>query len=143
MKIWYGYGSEHSMNLVMIGQFENVHDAAKAKQLIDWLTEKVRGEIDAGAMTMGEPHQRFGNGWLDFLGKLKVYYLGLIELEQFAYDVRVEIEDNRVILTTDESDVSAFLKVLLNEGGRVEVYSAHNYPETGYGRGSKAAKASA
>ena len=27
MKLWYGYGSEHSNNLVMIGQFKSVEDA--------------------------------------------------------------------------------------------------------------------
>ena len=29
MKIWNGYGSEHSMNLVMIGRFKTVGEAEK------------------------------------------------------------------------------------------------------------------
>jgi len=38
-------------------------------------------------------------------------------------------------LTTEEFDISAFLKVMFSEGARIEVYSAHNYPDTAYGRG--------
>ncbi|EUA59807.1 hypothetical protein I550_2955 [Mycobacterium intracellulare 1956] len=34
------------------------------------------------------------------------------------------------MITTDESDVQALLKVLLDGGARVEVYSAHDYPDT-------------
>ena len=35
MKVWNGWGSEHSMNLVMIGRFEEVDAAKKAKLIID------------------------------------------------------------------------------------------------------------
>jgi hypothetical protein len=48
MKIWWGYGSEHSMNLVMIGKFASVGEAEAAKQLIDRLAEGVQNEVDAG-----------------------------------------------------------------------------------------------
>ena len=41
MKLWYGYGSEHSMNLVMIGRFKDAVAAAQAKRVIDALTTKV------------------------------------------------------------------------------------------------------
>ena len=44
-------------------------------------------------------------------------------------------EDDKVVVTTNESDVSAFLKVMIDKGARVEVYSAHDYPETQCGRG--------
>lgn len=40
-----------------------------------------------------------------------------------------------MILTTDESEVSAFLKVMIQKEAKVEVYSAHDYPDTEYGRG--------
>jgi hypothetical protein len=128
MKLWYGYGSEHSMNLVMIGRFENAEDAAKAMQVIERLTEKVNAENAAGLIDFGGTGQRFSEGMRDFLYKLKVYSIGPAELEQFAYDVSVKVDANKVILKTDESDVSAFLKLLLDNGAKVEVYSAHHYP---------------
>ena len=47
MKVWNGYGSEHSMNLVIVGHFKEVRDAEKAKELIDLLTEQVNAEPEA------------------------------------------------------------------------------------------------
>lgn len=135
MKIWYGYSSEHSMNLVMIGRFEDVGDAAKAKQVIDWLTQQVLTDVEAGLIKIGEPTDRFTDGMLDLLTKANVHSIGPAEVEQLAYDVTVKVENNQVLVTTDEIDVSAFLKVLLGKGARVEVFSAHDYPVTGYGRG--------
>jgi len=41
MKIWRGYGSEHSSNLVMIGRFKTVGDAEAAKRIIDRLAEQI------------------------------------------------------------------------------------------------------
>lgn len=135
MKVWYGHGSEHSMNLVMIGRFKDAGDAAKAKQIIEWLTEQVNADVEAGLMEIGVPADHYPDGVFDLLGKVNVHCISPAELEQFAYDVTIKVEDNEVIVTTNEIDVSAFLKVLLDKGARVEVYSAHHYPGTGYGRG--------
>jgi hypothetical protein len=49
MRIWYGYGSEHSMNLVMIGRFKSAVDAEKTKEIIDQLTEKLVDKIEVGS----------------------------------------------------------------------------------------------
>ncbi|SRR5579885_1797502 len=135
MKIWYGYGTEHSMNLVMIGCFKEMADADKAEQLIDFFMEKVRSEVDLKTMEIGDPPPHYSDEWMDFLRRMNVYYLGPAEMEQFAYDVKLKRDGNKIVLTTDESEVSAFLKIMLYEGARVEVYSAHNYPEAGKGGG--------
>ena len=74
---------------------------------------------------------------LDLLGKLNVHSIGPRELEQFLYDVSVNLEDSRVILTTDEIEISAFFKVLFDQGARIELYSAHNHPNSEYGRGRR------
>ena len=71
----------------------------------------------------------------DLFKRVDVYSISPAELGQFSYDVSVSVESDHLVVTTDEIDVSAFLKVLLDKGARVEVYSAHDYPETDYGRG--------
>jgi hypothetical protein len=130
MKIWYGHGSEHSANLVMIGHFKDVTTATKAKEVIDRLTEQVQIDCDAGKMDVGSGStNRYTDAMTNLLNKLKVYDVGPPELEQFAYDVNVDTKGNQVVIRTDESDIAAFLKVLLDRGARVEVYSAHDYPE--------------
>lgn len=135
MKIWYQHGSEHSANLVMIGHFEDATEATKAKEIIDALTEQVAADQDKGEVVLGSPAERYGKGMLDLLGRLNIMSLGPWELEQFLYEVSVKIEGSRVILTTEEVDISAFLKVLFGQGARIEVYSAHNHPDSEYGRG--------
>lgn len=135
MKIWYQHGSEHSANLVMIGHFENIADATKAKEIIDALTKQVREEELSGTRTIGNPSERYGNAMLDLLMRLDIGSIGPTELEQFAYEVNVKAQGNDLVLTTEELDISAFLKVMFLGGARVEVYSAHDYPDTAHGRG--------
>ncbi len=130
MKIWRGYGSEHSMNLVMIGQFKSVDDARKTKQTIDQLTEKLADKIE-----VGRTRNRFGDEVLALLKDANIYTLGPVELEQFLYDVSTRIEEDKLILTTDESEVSAFMKLMIDRGAKIEIFSAHDYPDAEYGRG--------
>jgi hypothetical protein len=135
MKIWRGYGSEHSMNLVMIGRFENAGDAARAEEAIEDITAQVSVEVQAGAIEVGERSaDTYSDDMRALLSRHGIYTLGSFELEQFAYEVKVVLEGDSVIITSDESDLFAFLKVLIDKGARVEVYSAHHYPGTGYGR---------
>jgi hypothetical protein len=134
MKIWYQYGTEHSANLVMIGHFEDVTEATRAKEIIDALTNQVAQDQSNGTLTIGSPTDRYGMEMLDLLARLNVS-IGPQEVEQFAYEVSVKVEGNDVVLTTEELDISAFLKVMFLKGARIEVYSAHDFPETTHGRG--------
>jgi hypothetical protein len=122
------------MNLVMVGHFKDAGAAAEAKQVIDQLTEQVMADVDAGLMEIGGHTDRFTDRVLDLLQKVRVHIFAPGELEQFGYDFSAKLDGKKVVLTTDESDVSAFFKVLIDKGARVEVFSAHEYPDTEYGR---------
>ncbi|MHB2029891.1 MAG: DUF6375 family protein [Acidimicrobiales bacterium] len=135
MKIWYQHGSEHSANLVMIGHFVDAVEAMKAKEIIDELTKQVTADQDRGEIVLGSPSDRYGKDMLDLLGRLNIMSIVPRELEQFLYDVTVKVEGSKVILTTEEYDISAFLKVMFDHGARIEIYSAHTHPDTDYGRG--------
>ena len=63
------------------------------------------------------------------LSKVNVNNIGPTELEQFTYDVSIETESNKIVLKTDEIEISAFMKVLFDFGAHIEIYSAHDYPE--------------
>ena len=134
MKIWYQHGSEHSANLVMIGHFENAADAMKAKEIIEALTEQVSEDQSKGTLILSSPTDRYGDEMLDLLVRLNIS-IGPQEVEQFAYEFSVKVDGNDLVLTTEELDISAFLKVMYLNGARVEVYSAHDYPDTLHGRG--------
>src|SRR5262245_37676807 len=127
MKLWRGYGSEHSMNLVMIGRFVEASDAADAKRVIDGLIDILSKENTAGNLQLGGAQDRFSDTVREFLSTNRIYSLGPSELEQFVHDARVEHKGNTIEVATDESDVSAFLKVMLEHRARVEVFSAHHH----------------
>lgn len=131
MKMWYGYGSEHSMNLVMIGRFKSPRDAKKAKEVIDGIIQQLDADVEAGLLNIGDQSQHFTDGMSNLLRKAKTYSLGPAELEQFGYEASVRLEGNQITVKTEEIDVSAFLKVLIDHGARVEIYSAHDYPDAG------------
>jgi len=129
MKIWNSYGSEHSHNLVMIGHFKEVADAKEAIRIID--------EIEGYIRESGDDHRdetRYSDKMLDLLTKVNFHSVQPFELQQFSYEYSKKIEEKKIILTTDEIDISAYLKVMVDCGARVEVYSAHNYKDTGEGR---------
>ena len=134
MRIWRGYGSEHSMNLVMIGRFRDSISATHTHEIITNLTAQVNDDIDNNLIEIGTLTDRFTDTMFQLLRELRVHSLQPSELEQFAYDASIDIKGDELIITTDEIDVSAFIKVMLDKGARVELYSAHDYSDTGYGR---------
>jgi hypothetical protein len=134
MKLWLGYGSEHSMNLVLIGHFIEAKDASEAMAFIDKITRQVNKDIDEGFVRFGGRNDRYSEGMLDLLSTSHVHSIGPHELEQFAMDIQSKAQGSDIVVTTDESDVSAFLKLLVDLGARVEVFSAHFHKDTGYGR---------
>lgn len=132
MKIWNNYGSEHSANLVMIGRFKDAASAEKAKEIIDRITEF----ISAGEENY-ENAERYPDGMMKLLEEVGFYSAGPAEFDQFRYDIRSEVKGDKVQITTDEAEISAFLKLLIARGAWVEVYSAHDHPGTGIGRDTR------
>src|SRR5215212_1315693 len=116
MKLWYQYGSEHSANLVMIGHFKDETEAAKVKEIIDALSEQVADDQQQGRLVIGSPSERYGDKMLDLLMRLNIGSIGPGELEQFAYNVQVKVDSNKIVVTTDELDIAAFLKVMFARG---------------------------
>lgn len=128
MKIWNGYGSEHSMNLVLIGRFKRAQDAEKAEKNIDRLSAQASKD-DSYSISFGEPEdQRFSNGMLSLLRSLNLNTLGPADLGQLVSDHHLKREGDQITVTTDEAEVSAFVKLFIEAGAKVEVFSAHDYP---------------
>jgi hypothetical protein len=128
MKIWKGYGTEHSSNLVMIGHFKSVADATQAKRIIERIRDQVYADVKAGLMSESNPPQRFTDHIMELFKEVETYIVAPAELSQFNYEFSVDQTGDSVVLTSEEYDVSAFLKILVSGGARVEVFSRHDYP---------------
>tara|TARA_R110002072_G_scaffold171703_7_gene325467 strand:- start:6805 stop:7185 length:381 start_codon:yes stop_codon:yes gene_type:complete len=124
MKVWRSYGSEHSMNLVMIGRFQKEADARETKDLLDKLFDKLPEMVDFDVN-----RDRYSDDVLEFLNAINLFALTPTELVQFRYDISVELLSDEIRVTTDEDDVSGIIKVMLQKGAKIEVFSAHDYPE--------------
>ncbi len=129
MKIWTGYGSEHSMNLVLIGKFKQARDAENVESLLLKLRDQAVEDYTYTSSHLPPADQRFSDAMMSLLRANELNTLSPADLEQFAFDHNLDREGERITIKTDEADVSAFIKVFVEEGARVEVYSAHDYPE--------------
>ncbi|MFG6076852.1 DUF6375 family protein [Erwinia sp. OPT-41] len=128
MKIWNGYGSEHSMNLVLIGRFKREQDAKKVEKEIKQLSAQVSKD-DSQFISFAKPEdQRFSDEMLSLLGRLNLYTLGPSDLGQLVSDHNLSREGDKITVTTDEAEVSVFVKLFIEAGAKVEVFSAHDYP---------------
>ncbi|MBH2682676.1 MULTISPECIES: DUF6375 family protein [Serratia] len=128
MKIWNGYGSEHSMNLVLIGKFKQEQDAEKVEKDIKTLSTQAEKD-ECYSIPFDEPeNQRFSDEMLSLLYSLKLHTLGPTDLGQLVSDHHLDREGDRITITTDEAEVSAFIKLFVEAGAKVEIFSAHDYP---------------
>jgi hypothetical protein len=125
MKLWNSYGSEHSADLVMIGRFKDEGSAEKAMEAIEKVTDLITTKHDdhRGA-------ERFSEDALRLLKECKVYDLAPYELEQFIYGVHPSLRGDRIEIRTNEPDLSAFMKLMVDHGARVEVWCSRDYPES-------------
>lgn len=128
MKIWNGYSSEHSMNLVLIGRFKQARDAEEVEKDINKLSAQASKD-DSHSISFGEPEdQRFSDDMLSLLRSLKLNILEPADLGQLVSEHQLKREGDRITVTTDEAEVSAFVKLFIEAGAKVEVFSAHDYP---------------
>lgn len=127
MKVWHEYGTEHSMNLKLIGHFAERQEARAAAKAIDIFTAAAEAEHAAGRLEYGEPPSLFSDDLLAVMSELNIHSLGHADLEQFLYHADVEVDGTDVVVQTDELDVIAFIKVLLLKGAKVEMYSRHDH----------------
>lgn len=128
MKIWNEYGSEHSMSLVLIGRFKRAQDAEKVEKDIDRLSAQASKDDSHSVAFAKSEDQRFSDEMLSLMCSLNLNTLGPADLEQLVSDHHLRREGDRITVTTDEAEVSAFVKLFIEAGAKVEVFSTHDYP---------------
>lgn len=127
MRIWHSYGSEHSMDLVLIGTFETVSSAEAAVERMEAL--KALAEAEGTDDDWRRQDELMPDTLREGLRELNLYEMGRYDVDIYAYEHSVERKGTTVRVWTEESEVQGFLKVLLHLGARVEVFSRHNWNE--------------
>jgi hypothetical protein len=129
VRIWHSYGSEHSMDLVLVGTFETVSGAEAAIERMEVL--KVLAEAEWSDDNWRHPDERMPDSLANELTKLKLYEMGRSDVDIYAFEHSIERNGSTVRIWTEESEVQGFLKVLILLGARVEVFSRHHWNEDG------------
>lgn len=129
MKIWHSYGSEHSMDLVLIGTFETISGVEAAIERMDAL--KVLAEAEWSDDHWRHQDELMPSTLTDRLRELELYEMGRSDVDIYAYEHSIERDGSTIRIGTEESEVQGFLKVLIHLGARVEVFSRHNWNEDG------------
>ena len=124
MKVWFGYGSEHSAKLVIIGTFKTREDANEAVRLIEGASEIALREHNAGTLRK----DAFPPEMLEFFLNNNFANFNYTDVEQLIYEFKVQKEGSKVIITTDELDIQALIKILIHYGAKLEMFSKHDYP---------------
>lgn len=132
MKIWVGYGSEHSFRLVMIGRFVDQVAARATLETFEQLQRTVSDLVAADKIDLGWDSEGLVSDELrQALSDLNLYSLGVSDVANFAYDYSLEQDGETLKIWTDEGEVQGFLKLLILRGARVEVFSSHDWTESG------------
>lgn len=136
MKIWYGFGSEHSANLVIIGHFKSAAEANDAINLINGAISAAAEDRDSGELEPEFKGGKFTKRLRAFLneatqGSYANFQYG--DQGELLYDIDVEQDGDKVVITTDDLPIAPITKLLMNNGAKVEVYSAHDH-KSKYGR---------
>jgi hypothetical protein len=129
MRIWHSYGSEHSMDLVLVGKFETVSGAEAAIEQMEAL--KALAQAEWSDDDWRRQDERMPDSLAAELRKLKLYEMGRSDVDIYYFDHSVERSGSIVRVWTEESEVQGFLKVLIRLGARVEVFSRHHWNEDG------------
>jgi hypothetical protein len=129
VRIWHSYGSEHSMDLVLVGTFETASGAEAAIERMEAL--KTLAEAEWSDDNWRHPDERMPDSLADELMKLKLYEMGRSDVDIYAFEHSIERNGSTVRIWTEESEVQGFLKVLIHLGARVEVFSRHHWNEDG------------
>ncbi|WP_028002881.1 MULTISPECIES: DUF6375 family protein [Sinorhizobium/Ensifer group] len=132
MKIWNGYGSEHSANLVIIGKFADASAARDNLALFNEAIKVAQSDYDSGKYNNAAQKREFSDAMMDLYRRTQLS-LGYTDPEQLIYEFNAKQDGNKVIITTEENDINAVIKILLHGNAKIEVYSAHDHDSI-YGR---------
>lgn len=124
MKVWQSFGAEHSLNLVLIGHFKEPSDAEDLRRLINetanFLREQDSFDVEA---------DRYSENVSDYLSNKNMFCLSPHQLGHLLYDYSMEVIGSDIHISSDD-DLHGLISLMIHHGAKVEVFSAHNYPES-------------
>ena len=132
MKIWNGYGSEHSANLVMIGKFSTEKQAESFCEIIEKIGAQVSKDFENEVLEHWSSNDPFSKDMEKLLKELGLHSLAPSDAKDFGLisPHMNRSEDGKTItFRTDDVEIGGFLKLMVDQGAKVELFSAHDHSE--------------
>lgn len=120
MKVWFESAGDHSANLRIVGTFKTEEDAQKALDKINGLQDVLSGQQTKS------PHGPFSEEVLTYISKNN-YPLSPEAVESCEYDHQITKQGKSIAVETDELAIQLFIETFINCGGKLEIYSKHDY----------------
>lgn len=120
MKIWIETAGDHSSALRIVGNFKTEDDAQKAVDRINSLLSILGGQ----QTTL--PNGSFSKEVLDYIMENN-FQLSPEAVDSCKYHYPIDRRGNRIIVETDELAIQIFLEAFISCGGKLEIYSRHDY----------------
>jgi Family of unknown function (DUF6375) len=133
MKIWRGYGSDHSANLVMIGEFKTEEDAHRVYELIDVVSRIAQSDSEKGVFEHWSKNEQLSEETANRLRELELFSLSPSDVSDFAFwNPSIEKVGKTLCFRSDDVEIGGFVKLMVAAGAKVRVYSAHEYSDEGH-----------
>ncbi len=120
MKIWFETAGDHSANLRIVGTFKTEDDAEKAVERVNGLMNVLGGQ------------QTISPG--DLLSKEALAYISennfLVSdeaVDSCQYYEPINRRGKDITVETDELAIQIFIEAFIHCGGKLEIYSKHDY----------------
>lgn len=120
MKVWFEHAGDHSHKLRIIGRFKSPQDAQSAAKLLNDLLQVLEQAGTPG------PGEQFQKPVRDF-AMASNFMLSNEALLNAQYLEPVEAHGSEIIVETDDAPAQILVEAFLNHGGRIEIYSKHDY----------------
>lgn len=127
MKIWTSYSSEHSSQIRIIGRFKTKDALESFKDSFEQMKQLVADNYDE----CFNESDMFPIQILDQLGNDRINHAGTIaahDLLDFANEMSTSFKDKTIIIKSNESNWSGVIKMLVDSGAKIEMFSEHDYP---------------
>jgi hypothetical protein len=115
----------------MVGHFAD-ESAAKATELVfERIKERIYKDMNTEGYDPGEDAPDLTDEMGQLLREINVWSLAPADVENFAYDHSVTRDGADLILTTDENAIGGFVKLLVDNDARIEIFSMHSHTSAG------------
>lgn len=120
MKFWCEQSGDHSAKLRIIGNFKSEKDAEQAVKSINGLIEVAR---DAPKPSLGKT---FADEVLTYIAG-NSYSFSPQAVESCLYTSPVNNSGRTITVETDELEIQVLIEGIILNGGKIEIYSRHDY----------------